>query len=1392
MSLKLSLSVKFACLSGKVTRYVIENKFARQLFTRYVIEAKFAGQVWLTSLTDKFDRIFVFAKIPYIIICLAVISYVIEANQVCPLSLSAKFAGQLHGFYMLLCNRIGLHVHCQINKQSKFFQVTLALDEEIIEFDSIFGPKTWTFLFPRKRVAINILIHSLVVGVTTASVIYYLSPSQYNCFYVPWEIQLTFTVFGAGTLGIGVWPLLVGAPPEPATFHPLPWDLATLSRAVHMLVAVAVHALSCYFSEISALFMLNVVVHVLFVVCPVLWVLGILPPIDAFFLWILEQWLVIILGGSQMSSNGRLIIQTVFGTLTLLMTAAIPYTTPILIFAALRGQVLSIDTGWLFFSILSSRSEAVTGIIGKYSDLRPVKGFDKSLRRITCFRESVLYLVIVAGILALSFAIHLPQHEWYIGMENGAQNPNVNKTEWEIIEACGISNSDLPSVFQRVVLDTIGGLVLLFLLTVLIINAMQKIYIFGIFRNPFFKRTGDAATQSDFLFYVTQFMYIGSPFVCLVYVHLIIGANIGQQLSAAGSQNSLSWFLLTVPLVRVYRQIWQFPHASLLQLSIFFILDILHERCVVSLGLWADLAPSLRIFIITLGWIWACRLLERLSTAVVISLTSITEDKQRKPISFCLLGFNLAMFPFLLGLFGICSIMSAPLLPLFTLPFFLMGFPRPLRFWPYPVGRASNSCHDSVYYEQLTPHIIFSVHNLVQSGAIGLVFPGEHFLLRWEDRFLWIQILEVGYTYVYYSVKGLELQETSCHTAEASTVDSIFSRAFDTDVGIQGSQKIFNPFMLHTLTPFTKIVVPGYSDTRNVLTGVIDSPDTLGVVHDYFYKSFIYVLLEYLSCRKQKSAQDQIFTEDDNRNVRLGSAKNRESHDLLRSLPKVAKNLENHFEDNGTKLSSISDSTDKEINVSSAEGSKFSRVSVSGRSGRGSRMAWVEEWRIDLPIPLGDLSPPSSWDDDDDPLDSKTTKNPRKVSTLPPIVSKAQNYLMNFQEEITEVNYIPGMYDSQEEDDNDNLFPIQHSGNTYKSNQVNMISPRVNVRIISQSAKNRRSPVYNSSLSTAMAPLSQWMSDIPYQTDVLDEIQDLFPHAWFKFILDKFGRKYLSKKNTAGSRASSAHSSKEKPQLISYTREEEELLQTLQKDDMLEETFRLVIAACHLVLHGVEAGPPTSSQVTRTYLGEVPWSMALDWLQARATLNTLVLKAYRMAVKLSLDHTLIGPITNMVELQACLQDYSQNWFLGPDNQDLVLSDNRSRSRDSDELPSGPQTWAEAVRMEMPNLFSLGYNSVKGVHTSHLLTMGRAEVCVGRLAGETVRAIWASLATELLYLTNDDDERYSIQAHPVVLRNLTIQAADPPLGYPIFSSPPIRLGTPWLSATYQHLLHSQDD
>ena len=165
-------------------------------------------------------------------------------------------------------------------------------------------------------------------------------------------------------------------------------------------------------------------------------------------------------------------------------------------------------------------------------------------------------------------------------------------------------------------------------------------------------------------------------------------------------------------------------------------------------------------------------------------------------------------------------------------------------------------------------------------------------------------------------------------------------------------------------------------------------------------------------------------------------------------------------------------------------------------------------------------------------------------------------------------------------------------------------------------------------------------------------------------------------------------------------------------------------------------------------------------------LKSVAVPAFRSAVKISLDQILLSGDTSidLKDLKEALIDIDENWHLG-------LEDTNA--------------WAQAIRTNIPNLFTitaseltnqnLNQSRSRQLFRSHLLTLRECQVHVGRLNSEVVRSLWASLNWELLYLTNDDDERYSIQADERLLRNLTVEAADPPLGYSAYASAPIRRG-----------------
>ena len=104
-------------------------------------------------------------------------------------------------------------------------------------------------------------------------------------------------------------------------------------------------------------------------------------------------------------------------------------------------------------------------------------------------------------------------------------------------------------------------------------------------------------------------------------------------------------------------------------------------------------------------------------------------------------------------------------------------------------------------------------------------------------------VLERGYTYCAVSIKGLELQETSCHTIEAGRIDDIFEVTFEKENGVPCCA--MHPYPFDTLRPYDAASLKTYSDARNVLTGVIDSPESLQKVADGFVQCLTWILINY-------------------------------------------------------------------------------------------------------------------------------------------------------------------------------------------------------------------------------------------------------------------------------------------------------------------------------------------------------------------------------------------------------------------------------------------------------------------------------------------------------------------------------------------------------------------
>ena len=245
-------------------------------------------------------------------------------------------------------------------------------------------------------------------------------------------------------------------------------------------------------------------------------------------------------------------------------------------------------------------------------------------------------------------------------------------------------------------------------------------------------------------------------------------------------------------------------------------------------------------------------LVTKIKFMLTVYITSWTEPKQRHLATLPTLLTSLVLFPLVLAILSISVALSAPLTPLFCFPVFFVGFPRPKRMWPSLTAQNSTGSEGSVFHQQLVPKICEELERIISNGS--LVTKSDFLLVRYQDRLIVVQILERGYKYCTLIARGLELQETSCHTVEAARVDDIFEDVFTKD---RSSACGINPYPSHTLTPLNCLVVETYSDAHNILTGVIDQPENAEKQSANFMKCLVWLLLNHQKSEKTKDGNDK-------------------------------------------------------------------------------------------------------------------------------------------------------------------------------------------------------------------------------------------------------------------------------------------------------------------------------------------------------------------------------------------------------------------------------------------------------------------------------------------------------------------------------------------------------
>ncbi|XP_042799331.1 pecanex-like protein 4 isoform X1 [Panthera leo] len=1108
---------------------------------------------------------------------------------------TAALSGGLMLFTAFIIQFTSLYARNKSVTIERMLTTDILAEEDEHEFTSCAGAETIKFLIPGKKYIANTVFHSFLAGLVCGLGTWYLLPNRMSLLYGSAGGAVLQFVFGWITLCIGEYSLIVNTAAETATFQTQDtYEITPLMRPLYIFFFVSVDLAHRFTVNIPGLEQTNQILHILFIFLPFLWALGTLPPPDALFLWAMEQILEFGLGGSSMSTQLRLLIMFIISAGTAVTSYFIPSTVGVVLFMTALGFLLSLnlsDMGFFF------KHSATGHRVGTKSKALP-NGSEKQFT----WKECLFYIIILVLALIETSLLH-----------HFAGFPQISKNSPQAI---------------------VGYILMILLIILWLLREIQSVCIFGIFQNPFYPK--NVQTVTLFLEKQRRLMKIGV--IRRILLNLVSPFAMIAFLSLDSSLQELHSVSVSIGFTRAFRMVWQNTENALLETVIVSAVHLL----ISSTDVWwnRSLDTGIRLLLVGIMRDRLIQFISKLQFAVTVLFASWTEKKRRKSTTtLCIL--NIVFSPFVLVFIVFSTLLSSPLLPLFTLPLFLVGFPRPVQSWPGAVGTTACICADTVYYYQMVPHLTTALQSAMAAGSLGLLLPGSHYLGRFQDRLIWIMILECGYTYCCINIKGLELQETSCHTAEAQRVDEVFQSAFEQEYARVCS---VNEHFGNVLTPCILLPVKLYSDARNVLSGIIDSHDNLKEFKGDLIKVLVWILLQH--CSRRPSMQEVIHKTEN---------KGKESLIILPALN--ASPQTQSLEDTDSLSSEILD----------------------------------------------------DWSDDnvfgDEPTIKKGKEEKDQLKVVPGV---------NLP--------IPGSVESQGV--GDHSVGTVPENNLYKA--VILGYPVVD--------KGRQEDVayiplmeFSCSHSHLLSLPEEWTSNC-LPNSKMREMSSLFPEEWYQFVLKQL-ECFHSEENASN------------------------VLEEIAKDRVLRDFYVHAVMTCYFSLFGVDTMVPSPGHILRVYSGVLPWSLALDWLTEKPELFQLALKAFRYTLKLMIDKASLGPIEDFKELTNCLEEYETDWYIG------LVSDEK---------------WKEAVVQEKPYLFSLGYDSNMGVYTGRVLSLQELLVQVGKLNAEAVRGQWANLSWELLYATNDDEERYSIQAHPLLLRNLTVQAADPPLGYPVYSSKPLHI------------------
>lgn len=369
------------------------------------------------------------------------------------------------------------------------------------------------------------------------------------------------------------------------------------------------------------------------------------------------------------------------------------------------------------------------------------------------------------------------------------------------------------------------------------------------------------------------------------------------------------------------------------------------------------------------------------------------------------------------------------------------------------------------------------------------------------------------------AIKGLELQETSCHTVEAGRIDDIFEVTFEKEGGFSFCD--WNKYPLNTLRPYDAVIIKTYSDAKNQLTGVIDSPDSLKEISSGFIKTLIWVLVHNIHQRSgnKKTDTDKSSVEKSEIiKLKQGDSDSIHSREELLMKPGNVRNPSKKGSDEGNGSWDASGSWDPEKDPTRPS-SSHSRNDPLAQSGRSL--------------------PGSLWSDDNDSLLMESlgeNKNTMRVNLVSGMSAQRSQDKKEKKSDLPEVETTPIDYGFK-----DLEFGLPATDINTKNNSLDPLFLKVKPQIKTVQFRNSVDVTqFSTPQSLLLCPPPEWREHA-VDGDTLTGLVDLFPKEWYQHVIKGIDLN-LANKETA------------------------ELKEEIAEDKTLMNLYSEVILSCHAIV----------------------------------------------------------------------------------------------------------------------------------------------------------------------------------------------------------------------------------